>query len=103
MHVLRTITDNDPIYEIRVILRLAEVVRELDAIVDPLNQPNRLINIVKAVLGEQRVELGRLGRQAEADLLREPVEVAAGDAKIEHLPARINRLAPILPRVGETR
>src|SRR5947209_20385421 len=89
------------IYDILAIPRLAQVGCEFDAIVRPLEQPDRIVCLVEPVALTQPPQLLRLPQNREADAVSECVDRAARDSQVVHRLAVVDRDSPVLANVGE--
>ena len=101
MHIFRTITHNCSIYDVAVVARLGQVEGELDAVVFPGHEADRLIGHVEPVVRHQVLELRRLGRHHETDVLGVARDRTIGDAKVVVRVADVGRFGAVFADVRE--
>src|SRR5437763_3653046 len=81
--------------------RLAQVVRELDAVVRPIDELDRAIRLVELVASDEARQLRRLCLKPEPDQFFEDRDGAIGDSKVEQRMAVVDRNGAVLANVSE--
>src|SRR5262249_37055646 len=81
--------------DVTVVARLAEVERELDAVVDTVDESHRLVRLVESVCRDQSCKLAGFRGGQEPDVLRDAIDPAVGDAEIEQVVRDVMRVRPV--------